>query len=154
MTPYRPALIAAALAIMLTACDPIAAVYVRQPLRPAPAATCIANALGTSPLVSRMSTTTPPSGYDVEIRDSSVANGRRRATVEVNTVGDSGTVSVVFRLPGKMTWGVDAETSRHLGQLASAVTETVREACASDSPSKGVCRVSGMWWTKSCGAAG
>jgi hypothetical protein len=142
--------------VLVSACDPVAAVYVRQSLRPAPAAACVSRALVSSPQVSQVRAAAwSDSNYTVTVRDVTAAVGSRDAEVEVTrTAPDSATLSVTFHLPGKMTWNVGAEESHHLGMLANAIAHTVLAACAPDAPGPVSCRVEGMWWTKSCNASG
>ena len=142
--------------VIIDACDPVAAVYVRQSMRPAPSADCVATALASSTLVSRVDPARSAAGdYTIEVRDSTARTGSRPALVEVTTAAaDSARLRVIFHLRAKMTWDVGAEESHRLGRLASAIARTIQAGCAPGSPSTVSCRVEGMWWTKSCDAAG
>jgi hypothetical protein len=142
--------------LLVTACDPVAAVYVRQSLRPAPAAECVSRALVSSPLVIQFRAAPwSDTSYAMTLRDLTAPRGSRKAEMEIKRSSfDSATVRVIFRLPGKMTWNVGAKESHHLGVLANGIAHTVMEACAPDAPGPVSCRVEGMFWTKSCTAAG
>jgi hypothetical protein len=139
------------------ACDPVAALDVRQSLRPAPAADCVAAALASSPLVAnvRPRGSSAPGTYDIALRDSAMASAGRSARVELTGASpDSSQLALTFRLPGEMTWTVGAGEARHLAGLGRAIARAVQTACAPGSPGEASCRISGMFGTKSCDAAG
>ena len=144
--------------VLTSACDPIAGVYVRQQLTPAPAAECVRTALASSPLIAAVTPVGSPSpprySYRVDVRDSTLADPPRSATVtlanDAVTTGAQLSVSVLQR--GQMTFTMGSESAQYYAMLASQVADVVRAACAPGAPMKVSCRIEGFGPSRSCTA--
>ena len=142
--------------VLASACDPIAGVYIRQQLAPAPAADCVRTALASSPLITAVtplgSPAAPRYSYSVDLRASSVGGPTRSATVtlanDTTATGAQLTVSVLQR--GEMTFTMGSENAKYYAMLASEVADVVRAACAPGAPEKVACRIEGFGPSRSC----
>ena len=140
------------------ACDPIAAVTVKGALRTTPVTDCPQRALVQSSLVDSIR---PAVSYQTANSHTLLAKLRNPQVVQVlypwvfvtltRTTTDSSELEGKFRLPGRTTWAVDDEDSHRLGEIGRALAYDVVTTCAPASSTSLSCRVSGMFWTKSCG---
>jgi hypothetical protein len=142
----------------VAACDPLAGVYVRQSLSPAPAPGCVRATLAASALVA--SVDAPDVGpdsssvaYVLRVRDSTAIDGVRDAhlTMERGSTGFA-LLSVDFVQRGQMTFTFGGARARHLATLGSRLARAVRAACAPQSPNDESCRIEGFGPTRRCHA--
>jgi hypothetical protein len=147
----------AAAAVMLAgvaACDPLYTLEVRQALRPAPAAECVARAAGHSPLVADMRPSERRSGgetFYVILRDSAGAGAHWNGHVSRDAVGDTaGVLSVGYTWLGYARPG--AEEAVKMEAAATALFTELRAACAPAAPAEQRCVRTGPLSGKPCGA--
>ena len=145
--------------VVASACDPIAGVYIRQRLAPAPAADCVHAALASSPLTAAVSPLGAPSpprfqSYRVDLRASTGAGPTRSAqvTLATDSAATSARLSVSVLLRGEMTFTMGSERAKYYAMLASQVADVVRAACAPGAPEKVSCRIEGFGPSRSCTA--
>ena len=144
--------------VLASACDPIAGVYVRQQLAPAPAVDCVRTALESAPFIAAVAPSGFPSpprySYRVDLRDSTVGGPTRSATVTLanDTAATAAQLSVSVLRRGEMTFTMGAKRAQYYAMLASQVADVVRAACAPGAPAKLSCRIEGFGPSRSCTA--
>ena len=153
----RTTMLALSVLAAMTGCDPMAGVYIRQPLSPASTEACIGAALRESPLVASVTLFEAEHyrAYDIEVRDSTLSKGHRRAMVEIDSSRNGqASVSIGLVSRGDMTWTISNADARHLGALGVGIAAHLRAACAPGAPTTVGCRIEGFGPSRDCEAAG
>lgn len=152
MTHLRALASVAPLALAAAACDPLYGMDVRQALRPAPTADCMAGALAASPRVSSFQPVETRGGrrrYQVSLRG---PHGGARWFGYVEREGAEGDTAADVRV-SYLWMAHDAprrETHPEMRAAAADVLEAVRAACAPETPPAPVCEMVGPLRPRTC----
>ncbi|MFL5540800.1 MAG: hypothetical protein ACJ8J0_17545 [Longimicrobiaceae bacterium] len=138
----------------VAACDPLYTLEVRQALRPAPAAECVARAVRHSPLVADMRPSDRRSGgetFYVILRDSAGAGAHWNGRVSRDAVGDTaGVLNVGYTWLGYARPGL--EEAVKMEAAATALFTELRAACSPSAPAEAQCIRTGPFYERPCGA--
>ena len=151
----RAGLASVAVLVLVTACDPIYTMEVRQALRPSPAPGCVTRVVHESPLVSEARPAdiwNTPEGFYVALRDSAGAGAHWNSTVARRVAPDStGVLSVSFQWLGYVR--PDAEEAVKMEAAANRMLAELRAACAPSAPPEAECVRTGPFYEKPCSVA-
>jgi hypothetical protein len=131
------------LALGMGACDPVHTLNVRQSLRPAPDADCLARALAASPRVAsaQPSETRPRDGFDVTLHDN-VAGRITAASITRKVAADSSAV-ITLSYSWMGNFALKPDERPRMRAAAEGLVEEVRATCAPSSPAAPECTTGG-----------
>jgi hypothetical protein len=143
---FHPSVVGLVIITTAIGCDPVFATNYRQTLHPAPALDCIAQALGTSPVVGtvrplqKSETGKDGAGFQVTLRDTSARYITWNAVVTRRSVTDSAArVTVTYSYMGFPSM----HERQQWATFAHQVLGAVRTTCAPNAPDAVECHASG-----------
>ena len=126
--------------LLANACDPLAYLYVRQPLQPAPAMDCLTAALFSSPEHVRVARVGGDPLVDrrwITLRDSTTGKN-----TDATIARDTTDVTVTFVWGGhKALFGPPATEVQARAALATRLLAHIRTQCAPDAPEEVECKL-------------